>query len=212
MQNYISLLNNKTGEIDSGELNSVLMEKYEKILKDDIYSNFIVDSGNGGFFYEKSLQIYSFSHKNKFNNIDNVNRILTNEYQDIIDGLVSFGQDIFGNQFCFEISSRKIVFFDSETGERKNLALNFSNWIDVIYSDFDYFIGLNVLKKWSSINALAFNERLYPKIPFIMGGEFAVDNLFAASFPNFIVDYANIAKQVFNLPDGTRIKLIADKK
>jgi hypothetical protein len=35
---------------------------------------------------------------------------------------------------------------------------------------------------------------------------------FASTFQKYVVDYGNIAKQVFNLPDGTSVKLVIDKK
>src|SRR5450432_3610275 len=212
MNNFNSLINNKIIEFEAGELDFLLLEKYKQTLKDKIYFNFIIDSRNAGFFYDKSLQIYSYSDKNMSNSIDYVNSILRNEYKEIISDLISFAQDLFGNQFCFDIVKRKIFLFNSETGERKLIASDFSNWIDVIYEDFDYFIGLNVLREWNYANRLTSDERLYPKIPFIMGGEFKVNNLFASTFPNYIVDYANIAKQVFNLPDGTPVKLVVDKR
>ena len=108
MNNINSLINTKIIEFESGELDYLLLEKYKQVLKDKIYFDFIIDSRNGGFFFEKSLQIYSYSDKNIFNNIDYVNSILKNEYKEILNDLISFAQDLFGNQFCFDIAKKKL--------------------------------------------------------------------------------------------------------
>lgn len=52
-----------------------------------------------------------------------------------------------------------------------------------------------------------YNERLCPIIPFVVGGEYEIENLYAGSFPNYILANANIANQVYNLPEGTDIQL-----
>lgn len=59
----------------------------------------------------------------------------------------------------------------------------------MLYDDFDYFIGSNVLEEWNSANRLTYEARIYPKIPFIIGEKFSVDNLFASEFPQYIIDY-----------------------
>lgn len=45
-------------------------------------------------------------------------------------------------------------------------------------------------------------------MPFILGGDYHVENLYAAIFPLYIQSSANIARQVYDLPDGTNYKLL----
>ena len=203
----INCIENRVSNFESGELNFLDLSKYKDSIKDNDYFDFIITSGNGGFFYNQSLQIYGYSQLYNYNDIESVNSLLKKEYENIFAGLISFAQDLFGNQFCFDVANKGIVFFDVETGAKDHIATNFSNWTDVLTERLQYFTGINVLEAWLLNNHLSFNQRLCPKIPFLMGGEFNVDNLYASVFPNSIKAYANIARQVYDLPDGTPIKL-----
>lgn len=212
ISDFCDFIENKVTNFNSGEVDFLLLSKYKKLVKDDGYFDFVIESENCGFFYGQSLQIYGLSSDHQFNDIDGINSLLQREYGEIIDGLISFGQDLFGNQFCFDIAQNCIIFFDSETGEREVIASGFASWINVIYDRLEHFTGITVLESWLSNNKFEFNQRLCPKIPFIMGGEFKIDNLYAGNFPDSIKAYANIAKQVYNLPNGAQVKLNISKK
>ncbi len=209
---FSNFIENKVTNFNSGEVDFLLLSKYKQLVKDNSYFDFVSESKNCGFFYGQSLQVYEYSSAHKFNDIDGINLLLQSEYGNIINGLISFGQDLFGNQFCFDKAQNCIIFFDSETGEKEVIASDYANWIDVVYDRLEYFTGINVLETWLSNNKFSFNQRLCPKIPFIMGGEFKIDNLYAGNFPDSIKAYANIAKQVYNLPNGAQIQLNVSKK
>lgn len=209
---FISLTDNAVADFDSGETDYLMLSRYKILVKDLNYFDFIIETNNRSFFYNQALQIYAHSSAYAFNNIDHINALLQSEYGEIFEGLVSFGQDIFGMQFCFDTVRNVVVFFDSESGERKNIASDFMGWISVVESDLEYYTGLNVLKTWLSFEKFHYQQRLCPKIPFIMGGEYKMDNLYSANFPNSINAYANIARQVYNLPDGTQVKININTK
>jgi hypothetical protein len=175
----------------------------------DYYSMF--ESGyNGGFYYGKALQLYGFSKREPFNNLENINQLLLSEFNDIIlKGEIAFAQEIFGNQFMFDTLNDKIIFFNIETGEKEIVADSFLDWVDIVLSDIDYYTGRNVEKSWVNINTeeLLFSQRLCSKLPFILGGDYVVDNLHPVSYPDYIRINSNIAKQVYNLPNGTEFTL-----
>ena len=210
--NFRLLIDNKVTDFYSGEPDFMLLSEYKKLVKDHAYFDFVIESNNCGYFYQRSLHLYSYSHNREFNDIEYVNTLLKQEYGEMIAGLESFGQDLFGNQFCFDIVCNTIVFFNTETGKREVIATDFTNWLDVLYKHFDYYIGATLLKDWFATNQLAFNQRLCPKIPFVGGGEFIISNLFAGNFPNYIKAYTKIASQVYHLPEGARIKIEILKK
>lgn len=211
--NFVKLTSKRTLDSKSSELDYILLSKYKKLTTDNAYFDFIVENNNCEYFYDQALNIYGYSKIRNFMNIDMINNIIKEEYGDIFQGLVAFGQDVFGSQFCFNVSDGKIILFDSESGDRKVIASDFTNWIDELSADPEYYTGINVLNEWSSLNKkILFRERLCPKKPFIMGGEFAAENLYASTFPDYIKAYANIAKQVYNLPNGTKAKIIIGKK
>jgi len=210
--NFRALIENKVTDFYSGEPDFLLLSKYKKLVKDHAYFDFVIESNNCGFFYKQSLHLYSYSHNREFNDIEYINILLKQEYGEMIVGLESFGQDLFGNQFCFEPASNKIIFFNSETGKREMIATDFENWLDILYKHFDYYIGPTLLKKWYTDNELAFNQRLCPRTPFVGGGEFTINNLYAGNFPDYIKAYFSIAKQVYHLPEGASIKIEILKK
>jgi hypothetical protein len=206
------LLANKVTNFYTEEVNFSFLSKYKELVRDNTYFDLIIQSQNGGYFYGQALHIYGYSTLQTFHDISYVNTLLEKEYGSIFNELVAFGQDLFGNQFCFDKSNSGIIFFNSETGEKERIAIDFATWVGVLDDQLEYLTGIKVLETWLSHDNFEFGQRLCPKIPFIMGGEYKIDNLYAGIFPNYIKAYANIAKQVYNLPDGTRVNLKVDKK
>jgi len=202
---YTDLLANSNDFNSKSLLTKKSIEKMERIISDSSYFSFM-EKVNGGFFYDYSLQIYSIDTSFEFHNIMKINEVIKKEYGRIINEDFFFGQEILGNQYGY--SKAGIVFFNAETGEREKIANNFDEWIDVLKSDLDYLTGKNVAKSWNISNvSLKADERLYPKKPFVIGGEFKIENLFPLRYPKYIAAYANIANQIYNLPDGTKITL-----
>jgi hypothetical protein len=187
-----------------------MLNSYLEILKDKTndadYVNFMINCCNGGYYYNRSLHIYSVGDEDGFNNILNVNDLLKKEYNKIIKNEFFFAQEIFGNQFGF--SPDGIVFLNIETGEKSILGKNFDSWYAEIINDLDYYTGRNILRDWNTIHGpLDYNMRLCPAIPFVIGGEYEVDNLYQSIFPNFLLSNANIAQQIYDLPEGAPVVL-----
>ncbi len=197
----------KDSSFQSFTIDQELFSFYKSIIKDEKYFNLIAAIGNGGFFFDSSLQLYSYTKDYIFNNIDYVNQFLKEEYNNIAAGLIFFGQDVFGNQFCFNEQDGKITFFNIETGDREIIAYDIDDWIGLLFDETDYFTGYKLLRVWKIENGFSFNQRLCPKLPFILGGGYTVSNMYASTFPDYIKTAANIAKQVYNLPDGTNFKI-----
>jgi hypothetical protein len=202
---YTDLLINSNDFDSKSLLTKESIEKVESILSDYSYFSFI-EKVNGGFFYDYSLQLYSINTSFEFHDIIKVNEVIKKEYGGIVADDFFFGQEIFGNQFGY--SNDGIIFLNSETGEREKIANNFDDWIEVLKADLDYLTGKNIAKVWNNSNvSFTPNERLYPKKPFVMGGEYKIENLFPLGYPKYISAYANIANQIHNLPNGTKLKL-----
>jgi hypothetical protein len=206
-----TLRDNKVTDFYSGEPDFMLLSKYKQLIRDHAYFDFVIETQNGGFFYKQSLHIYSYSHNRDFNDIEFINNLLKQEYGEMFAGLEAFGQDLFGNQFCFDVISKKVYFFNTETGKREMIATDFTDWLNTLYKHFGYYVGLTLIKDWHFLNQLAFNQRLCPKIPFVAGGEFKVKNLYAGNFPDYLMAYVEIARQVFHFPEGTTVKIEVKK-
>ena len=173
---------------------------------DESYLN-MIHKGIDGYYFHNSLQLYSHSDEavETYNNIRDVNEQFFRYYGDLFDGLATFGQDLFGNQFCFGRSG--ILFFNSETAEAEHLVDHFEEWLLHLFKDLDYLTGQQLAAKLKENKKKELiGGRLYPKKPFVDGGTFDFENTFNLKYPDYISYYSNIAKQVKNLPDGSTIK------
>jgi len=199
---------NKQSTLSENVPDSTMLGVFKEKIKDAGYFEFLEKSKYVSFFFDSAIHIYGFNSTHLYNSIEEVNRILVKEYGAIFGNLVAFGQDVFGNQFCFDISKKEVVVLNSESGERERISKDFTGWIKVLVKDIDYYSGNVLLHKWNSMgNQLNLGQRLCPKIPFIMGGEYIPENLYAGNYPSYIKAYANIAKQVYGMPDGTKVQI-----
>lgn len=190
----------KSGGVD-GNLFALLREK----CTDSGYFEFLVEE-NGGFFFNRSLHLYGLTSRYSYHNLFEVNKSLEKYFGSSFSGLLAFGQDVLGNQFCF--SSKGVLFFNIETTEVEILASDFDKWLKVLGSDLDYLTGETFSKRWGSKEGLLeYGYRLCPKMPFVIGGQYEVENFYSQPFPNYLDINANIANQIKNLPEGAQVKL-----
>jgi len=117
-----------------------------------------------------------------------------------------FAEDVFGNQFG--IKQNRIVSFEAETGMVEEFADSIAEWTSKILEDFDYLTGHSLAHAWQSLHTtLATTDRLLPKIPFMLGGEYAVENLYSVSGVKAMQWQGHLATQLRDFPDGTTIEL-----
>lgn len=209
MHNYFQyLLNQKTDKRTPPEINEDTLDICQQFIVDKNYFDFISFIGNGGFFFGQSLQVYDLGENKNFNNILSVNTTLVENFGDIFKDLFAFAQDIFGNQFVYDQKRDAFAFFCAESGERQSMGNTFSEWLDVFVADRDYYTGQSYEQQWKLQHDLPFDHRIMPKIPFIIGGDFEVSNFYTSAYPKYHSFNADFAKQIINLPDGQKIKLV----
>lgn len=180
------------------------LSKEDIQIADQNYLDFINDT-NGGFFFNNALLVYPFLEEDLYPSMPLINQTLKSLYGGLFNNLVSFGQDIFGNQFCFCTENETVVFFNIEDAGKTYLAKDFKEWIDVFTNDYDYYAGVTYVDQWLESNELKANERLCPKYPFVIGGDFKLGNFYASAFPKYLEVNADIAKQIYDLPNGTKV-------
>ena len=163
---------------------------------------------NGGYYYSDSLELYPLSKNTSVNNLMLMNSFLMQCYGDIYGSLFAFSQDTFANQFCFD-KSGAIVLFNIETGESEQIADSFLSWQNLLIDENEWLTGIVIREKFirKKESSLPFANRLCPKTPFFIGGDYDIDNLYGMSTLKCIETNANIAKQIFYLPDNTSIVL-----
>lgn len=199
------LLQSVSGDNLDFKFDIELIRAYQKKIKDPDFYEFLFELEGRDFFLSNSLQFYNFSSSSNYRNIETVNQVFSDKYGELANNLISIGQDIFGNQFVFDIASGYFLQFNCETGDKSFMGKQFQEFIINLTSDIEYYSGESFLLNFK--DKIELNQRLCPKKPFTIGGGFEKDNLFVLEFPKYLYFYADIAEQLHNLPEGTRIVL-----
>jgi hypothetical protein len=151
-----------------------------------------LDAFNGLLAYESALWMRSATDRPRGLTDWNGSNGWRHDYEEMATGLFFFAEDVFGAQFA--AAGDAIVSFDPETGQVQPLAS-----------------GFPLAHEWQLRHRpLAIGERLIPKVPFVLGGEFTVDNLFVMRADRGMKLRANLAVQIRDLPDGTEIEYSFD--
>lgn len=177
-------------------------------LSDDLLS--MLCKRNGFYALESALHVFPSHSDQQEVGLDkwNDDALWRNEYQGMTDGCLFFAEDIFGGQFC--IRENKIYTFDPETGALDHLADDIEGWAKEIISDYEVLTGYSLAHQWQEHNGqIPANKRLLPKVPFVAGGEFALDNLYLNDAVEGMKFRAEIANQIKDLPDGAQIQFNA---
>jgi hypothetical protein len=136
----------------------------------------------------------------------NMDALWRGEFGTAANRLLFFAEDVFGEQFG--LGTGKVWRFNPESGARAEFARDLDEWAKKILADYSFETGYQVAHDWQQQNGeLKEGQRLIPKTPFIMGGKYEADNLFALDAVKAMRYRADIWKQVRDLPDGTQIQL-----
>lgn len=175
-------------------------------LADDLLS--MLREKNGFYAMESALHVFPSHSKQQNIGLDEWNDPGTwrNQYKGMADGCLFFAEDVFGSQFC--IKDNKVCTFDPETGVCSYLARDINEWARMILSDYPLLTGYPLAHQWQEqYGQISAGKRLLPKIPFVAGGKFVLDNLYLGDAVEGMKFRAEIANQIKNLPDGAKIKL-----
>ena len=160
---------------------------------------------NGFYAFEGALHVYPTSASGHALEDWNSPSAWRDAYQGLADGCVFFAEDAFGCQFC--VYERRVATFDPETGEKSFIATDVREWAGRILADYEVLTGYPLAHAWQERHgAIPPGQRLVPKIPFVLGGEFAVENLFLLDASRSMRSRANLAVQIKDLPDGAKVK------
>ena len=134
----------------------------------------------------------------------NAPNLWKDNYSGAADNILCFDADLFGNQYC--VMDNKIYLFDAETAELEYMADTLGEWAAMIIKD-DYWSGHSRAQEWqASHGSVQSNNRLLPKTPFILGGEFKLDNLYSCEHVQSIKYRGDMYVQMRDLIDGTQIQ------
>lgn len=167
----------------------------------------LLSQKNGFYAFESALHVFpSTAAAGELGLFDwNTPARWIDAYEGLADACVFFAEDVFGGQFCARANG--IHSFEPETGALALIANDLDGWACQILDDYDALTGYSVAHSWQKrCGAIAANTRLLPKVPFVTGGAYDVENLYAHDSTKGMLSRANLAVQIRDLPDGAAIK------
>jgi hypothetical protein len=163
---------------------------------------------NGFYAFESALHVFPAGATGDVMSLDawNAPGLWRHEFDGGADGLLFFAQDALANQWC--LAGDAIYKFDPETGEKERSAATIEDWAARVLTDYPVETAWPLAHEWQAkFGRLREGQRLAPKIPFFLGGEYAIANLYAADQVKFLRYCGDIYRQTRDLPPGTKVKL-----
>jgi hypothetical protein len=161
----------------------------------------LLQTKNGFYAFESALHVFPTQRCGSELSLTewNAPELWIDAYQGLANDAVFFAEDIFGVQFC--IKRDGIHTFDPETGNSQLLFADFDGWAFSVLSNFNVLTGFPLGHEWQRSNGrLASGMRLVPKIPFVLGGKFSVQNLHALDSVTAMRMRGSIAVQCGSMP------------
>jgi hypothetical protein len=157
---------------------------------------------DGLFAFDAALHVFASTELAWWNDRDTWRA----EYEGMADDAVFFAEDVFGGQFC--VRERAVGFFDPESGSFDRFADDIFSWAERVLEDPDVLTGRSIAEAWRELRGpISPDARLVPKVPFILGGDYSVDNLAAIDRVRGMRFRGSLAVQLRDVPDGSQVRL-----
>lgn len=116
---------------------------------------------------------------------------------------ICFAHDVFGGQFV--ISETGISKLDPESGEVTHYAASIDKWAQRLLNNYSEDTGWVLAHEWQvHYRPLLIAERLIPRQPFILGGDYSVSNLIAVNSVTAMEKWGRLYSAIRDIPDGTK--------
>jgi hypothetical protein len=167
---------------------------------------------NGFYAFESALHVFPATSAIGMSLEEwNADTLWRNAYQDLAKGLLFFAEDVFQNQFC--LAADGVLRFDAETGATSLMSDSIENWATKILGEHRRETAWPLANKWQAENGpLPAGKRLMPKMPFFLGGEYSIENLWTGDPVEGMRFKADLALQTRKLRDGSAVKLVIGRK
>ena len=169
----------------------------------------LLENRNGFSAFESALVVLPAEGGNGVPGIQEWNDMTgwRSHYRTVLsDQYVCFAQDLFGIQFA--ISSRGIFRLNPETGMVTTYASNIEEWAKRLLENYAEDTGWPLAHEWQSTHGfLPASFRLLPKLPFVLGGEYEVENLVALKCKKVMDYWGKLYEAIRDLPDGKTVSL-----
>lgn len=124
----------------------------------------------------------------------------------IADEYVCFAQDLFGLQFA--IANSGVVRLNPESGSVTAYADTIEGWAKRLLENYEEDTAWPLAHEWQlSHGVLSPNLRLLPKLPFVLGGQYEVENLVELDCRQAMEYWGKLYEAIRNVPDGQSVSL-----
>jgi hypothetical protein len=168
----------------------------------------VLRARNGFYAFLSALHVFPLGKSAGERDLEswNAETLWRDAYADLAAGCLFFAEDIFGGQFC--LKNGAVFVFDPETGEQTRSGGTLEEWAQHVLLEHDVLCGTPLAREWQErYGALPPGRRLIPKMPFVLGGDFAVENLYVGDPVDAMRFRGALAQQLRSLPDGATIQL-----
>lgn len=162
---------------------------------------------NGLYAFARGLHIFGLDDAKPYHDARARNRgAWRGAYGPLLEGMAFFAEDVFGN--AFGMRAGEAFSFDPETGKLEKVGAGFRGWADYLVGDLGYATGGGVAKAFAAANGpIAWDCRLSPIKPFVLGGEFALANLRALPWDKNSELRSEIYRKIKDLPEGAKVEI-----
>lgn len=182
------------------------VDQFDKLGECGIDLRKVLFEKNGFFCFESALRFFPSATTESSWSLHewNSHELWKRDYHSLAENYFCFAEDIFGAQFCF--LGKEIVSFNPETAEFEKLASTLDDWAAKILENYKLMTGYRFAHEWQEVyGPLPARQRLMPKKPFVLGGEYALANLVAIDAVHLMRNMGNLAHQIHRLPDGAQV-------
>ena len=169
----------------------------------------LLDIKNGFVAFESALVVFPATDSQSVMGIDNWNE--KNGWRRwysgcIPDEVLFFAEDIFGGQFGATGSA--IFRFNPETGELTKYADSLSHWAELMLTNYAHDTGWPLAHEWQLIHGpISPSQRLMPKRPFVLGGDYDVENLLLIDGKKAMENWGRFYQAIRAVPHGEEVAL-----
>lgn len=130
-----------------------------------------------------------------------------NVYQDVVSPEdLCFAHDLFGGQFV--ITKSGVIHMDPETGHVMPYADSIEGWAERLLDHYAEDTAWGLGHEWQMIHgSLPPHMRLLPKLPFVLGGEYEVENLIAVECHEAMNYWGQLYNAIKGVSDGEVVTL-----
>lgn len=159
---------------------------------------------NGFYAFDSALHVFPRGTGDEPMSVElwNTPSLWRSAYPAVPSGWEFFAEDAFGDQFVL-LPDGSVGRFAAETGEVSPFARDVDGWASALLAEYEMETGWPMAQAWQALHGpLRVGQRLVPRVPFVSGGAFSVENLYAVDAVEGMRARGSLARQVAGVADG----------